>query len=396
MLSLLNVSNTLDILIVAAIIYLLFIFIKQTRSYFILYSLIGLLGMTFLSEYLDLGLTRKILDLVITFFLVIFVIVFQREIRRFFRWLALSGNRLEKRVATLDETVVSYLTASISDMAKRRTGAIIVLSGEYPLDDIIEGGFALDGKITPALLLSIFDDSTPGHDGAVLIENRRISKFGVHLPLAEEFKGFATMGTRHRAATGITERTDAMAIVISEERGTISVAQGGSLRSLPDAKSLQETLLAFFQKEHLTSESVWYEFAQNNNVLKIASVLVAASLWYFSVFQASIVTKDISVPFEFQRIPDGLQVFTADPAAIVVTVTGNNQDIQTLKEGDIRAAIDLRDRGPETFEVSLSENDITKPSYVNIVKLSPGRVQITLQPRNVVQVVESEELPSEE
>ncbi len=373
-----TLSNVIDVALVAGGIYLLLIFIKQTRSYSIMYGLGFVALVSFLSTELDLGLTRKMIQPLVTFFLVIFVIVFQSEIRRFFRWLALSRGRLEHRAAFLNEAVASYLTEAIMTMAQRKTGAIIVLSGEYPLDDIIQGGFKLDGKITVPLLLSIFDDSTPGHDGAILIENRRISKFGVHLPLAEEFKGFATMGTRHRAACGITERTDAMALVVSEERGTISVAQGGVLRTLPDRESVEDALHSFLSEEQKPQYSLWRRIFLGDNALKVVSVISACALWFFFIFQANVVTREFVIPFQFVNIAENLTVVVANPAEIKITVTGNNQDIQNLKESDMYASVDLKDKGQGTFKIPVDETSISKPSYVSVITFSPKTVTVSL------------------
>lgn len=383
MFDILTLSSILDIFVVAIGIYLLLIFIKQTRSYFIIYGVIGLTVIGLLSTEFDLGLTRKVIQPLFTFFLVIFVIVFQREIRRFFRWLALSKGSFEKRIAYLDDEVVTYLTDALMGMAERRMGGIVVLSGEYPLDDIIQGGFDLDGKITSALLLSIFDHSTPGHDGAVLIENRRISKFGVHLPLAEEFTGFATMGTRHRASSGITERTDAIALVVSEERGTISIAKGGVLRTLPDRESVEGTLHAFFKDEHAPARSVGERFFSSNHFLKVVSGVMAAVLWFFVVFQANIVTKEIVVPFEFENVPGGLTVAATVPVDMKVTISGDNQDINALKAGDIHAVVNLKDREAGTIRINLSEENIVRPTYVSVTAFSPKSVSVTLKPEEV-------------
>ncbi len=273
----------IDIFIVSCFVYLLFVFIKQTRSYFIFYFIFGLFALNVLSIVFNLELTRKFLNPLLTFFFVIFAIVFQKEIRRFFRWLILSRGHLEKRMVNLEESLVSSLATALADMAKKRIGAIVVLSGEYPLDDIIEGGFDLDGEISIPLLLSIFDDSTPGHDGAVLIENGRIKKFGVHLPLAEEFKGFSTMGTRHRASSGITERTDALAIVVSEERGTISIAQNGTLHAVPDKAALEKIINKFMNVEK-PKEKTLNRFISNDTLLKVLAVIIAVFLWFIFVY----------------------------------------------------------------------------------------------------------------
>ena len=202
------------------------------------------------------------------------MVVFQKEIRRFFRWLSLprKSQRVGKATNQTEE-VSAYIVRAVSEMAKDKTGALIVLTGNSPIDDIVEGGFDLDGKISTPLLLSIFDPHTPGHDGAVLIEDQRIKKFGLHLPLAEDFKGFSTMGTRHRAAIGITERADSLAIVVSEERGTISVAEEGNLRTLPESDDLLPIVRAFLHEDGEENKSLLNYLVVSNFGSKVLSLL---------------------------------------------------------------------------------------------------------------------------
>lgn len=277
-------ADGLDIIIASFFIYVLLVFIKQTRSYFILNTLGSLLIVSYISQALGLDLTQRLFQPILTFFLVIFVIVFQREIRRFFRWFAFSGRRFGKTAANLGSEISGIIVHAVQDMAKVKMGSLIVLSGDYPLDDIIEGGFLLDGEISSPLILSIFDHTTPGHDGAMIIESKRIKKFGVHLPLAENFKGFAVMGTRHRAAIGISEKTDALAIVVSEEKGTISVAEGGKIRTLQNAGELDDVIKKFLKENNSDTDvdqriSIWKYLLVHDLYSKIIAVGAALVLW---------------------------------------------------------------------------------------------------------------------
>lgn len=378
--SLFNLPTIIDVAIVSVFVYLLLIFIKQTRSYFIFYTLTAVVLINVLADTLDLALTRKIIAPVITSIIVIFIVVFQREIRRFFRWLAASRGQLEKRLAQFDEAISSALSTVMFDMAKKRVGGIIVLSGEFPLDDVIEGGFSLDGKISAPLIMSVFDDSTPGHDGAILIENRRISKFGVHLPLAENFKGFSDMGTRHRAACGITEHTDALALVVSEERGTVSVAQDGIIKAVKTKEDLEAILHTFIKTEHAPQNSWWTVFIENNFTLKLVSVGLAGAFWFFFVYQASIINKEIVVPFEFQRLPQGLLLSETSSSTASITISGNSQDIANLKETDIRILVNLNEAKQGTSTVALTPDVVTKPTYVKVIKVNPPVLNLVLLP----------------
>ena len=368
-----------DIILVSLFIYFILLFIKQTRSYFIFNSVILLIVISYISQYFDLALTRKLFEPILTFFLVIFVVVFQREIRRFFRWLNFRrSSSLTKRTSGLIE-LCNIISDAVIEMAKQKSGAIIVLPGEYPLEDFTEGGFALDGKVSVPLLLSIFDHYTPGHDGAVLIENNRIHRFGVHLPLAENFAGFAKVGTRHRAASGITERTDAMAIVVSEERGTISIAEHGTLRSVEGRDALQEIIKKFLNaKEIDEKETVFHYLVFNNMWQKISSLIIAALLWFILVFQANITTRDIVVPLEFKQLPDSVQVDKVTPATIDITVSGDNQDVSTLTANDVRAIVNLDGIAPGTQQITVSSKNVNYPKYLTLIKIAPTKFSVTV------------------
>lgn len=275
-------AGAVDIAFAAFFIYVILVFIKQTRSYFIFNFLAILLVINYLARVFDLGLTARLFQPILTFFLVIFVIVFQREIRRFFRWFTLSRQTLERTAASLSSEISGVIVHAVQDMAKMKMGSLIVLSGDHPLEDSVEGGFALDGKISSPLILSIFDHTTPGHDGAMLIEGKRIKRFGVHLPLAEDFKGFSSMGTRHRAAIGISERTDALAIVVSEERGTISVAEEGKLSVLENAGKLDDIIKRFLKEaaeEESERPNIWQYLILHNLYLKVIALGAAIVLW---------------------------------------------------------------------------------------------------------------------
>jgi diadenylate cyclase len=278
----LDVRALIDILIAAFFLYLVFVFVKQTRSYFIFTTFALLFLVSYLADIFDLTLTQALFQPLLTFFVIIFIVVFQREIRRFFSWLTLSRRSIGRSLAPVNAEIAGIIVRAVAEMSKVKMGALIVLSGDYPLDDIIEGGFDLDGKISMPLILSIFDHTTPGHDGAMIIEDKVIKRFGVHLPLAEDYKNFSTAGTRHRAGVGVSERTDALAIIVSEERGTISVAQGGVLKKLENSGQLDD-LIKSFLKEKTTEESgeptMWRYLFIHNFYLKIGAVVTAFILW---------------------------------------------------------------------------------------------------------------------
>ena len=279
-----GIKDIVDIAIVTLAVYLVLIFIKQTRSFFIFGAIITVFGIDFFARFFSLTLTQQLFQPLLTFFVAIFVVVFQPEIRKFFKWFA-SGRRIAFSKMLLPDDSVQTLVRASFEMAKRKIGAIIVLPGDYPLDELVEGGFPLEGKISFPLILSIFDPTSPGHDGAVLVEGSVIKAFGLHLPLAREFSEFARVGTRHRAAAGITERTDALAIVVSEERGEVSIALAGKLEKVSAPETLGDIIHKFMKDEQTleTQHGFWHYFVSRNLGAKIASVVVAILLWIIFV-----------------------------------------------------------------------------------------------------------------
>ncbi|MDO8183380.1 MAG: diadenylate cyclase [bacterium] len=376
-----KLKDFLDIFIVAAIIYLILIFIRRTKSFFIVNSIILLSVLYYVSRYFDLSLTRQAFQSIFTFVLVIFVIVFQREIRRFFEWLAFSR---EWQLASLPISTdnLFILVRAVNDLARKKIGAIVVIPGEDPLERLIDAGQLLNGQLSTPLLLSIFDTSSPGHDGAVILAGDRVRRFGVHLPLSEHFGASTEFGTRHRAAVGVTERADALAIVVSEEKGTISVAEGGQLETLTDSNALLERLKRFL-KENAPVENennIWHFLLVKNFWVKLSALVIAAGLWFTLVFQIGVVNQDIKVPLEFRFVANGLEIIDLNVNTVDVTVSGSNRDLLNFKPEQIKVAVDLSGQIIGYHELLLNDGNISLPTYLSLVKIEPRYINFYLKP----------------
>ena len=281
--NILDFRTAIDIVIVATLIYFALIFIKQTRLFFIFNTLFILWLTASLAKAFGLNLTYALFQPFITFFLLIIIVVFQREIRRFFEWLSFTGARIRREQSiTLSQEVVKELVRAVNEMAHDKIGALIVLSGSQPLDQLIFGGISLNGVVSAELLISIFDPNTPGHDGAVIVDKNKITQFAVHLPLAENYKDLNKTGTRHRAAVGITEETDALAVVVSEERGTVSVARSGVLKRV-NKEQFEQIISRFIslQKEEkpYNAKAILQELVLRNWIEKVSALVIAFVLW---------------------------------------------------------------------------------------------------------------------
>lgn len=371
-------AEIVDILAVALLAYFVLIFIKRTRSYFVINFILALVILSFLSQAFNFELIRALLQPLYTFIVLIVVVVYQREIRNFFDWFSLANRNLSflKKISVSEE-ISLILVNALTAMAGERTGAIIVLEGEYPLEKIMEGGFPLEGKVSVPLLLSIFDHHTPGHDGAVYIKNHLISGFGLHLPLAVQYSKYAEHGTRHRAAAGITEHTDAMALVVSEERGTISVSEKGVLHSVKDKDDLEEIIRRFLKENVIEQKKpVWKEILFENFLIKVASVVLAAVLWFIFVYQTGYITRNFMVPVEF-HLPQGEAVVSVEPSAVEIDLVGRVSDFNSFDQKKLHVTVDVPVGAPAKETVKITKDAVSYPNYFSIADIKPSSVTLT-------------------
>jgi diadenylate cyclase len=235
----------LDILLTAILIYGAFSLIQGTRAVRLIVGAIVLYLLYVMAQALDLRLLSGIMEVGAVVGLFALVVVFQPELRRgldrlgrvgSFGWLGLSGSPGQERVAGVIASTAGALAAS-------RVGGLIVIERETPLGDMAEQGIALDAHLSTELLTSIFAPGAALHDGAVIVRGETVLAAVVMLPLSEDMPAHGRHGTRHRAALGITEQTDAVAVVVSEERGVISLAASGTMTSDIDPERLRSRLI---------------------------------------------------------------------------------------------------------------------------------------------------------
>ena len=248
--------NIVDVAILAVLIYNIIKLVMHTRSNSLFKGIAVVLIMAWLSSMLRFSAVSWLLNQIISMGLVVLVILFQPEFRRGLdqlgrskfmrRVFGLSGPQTE---AEQVERPVTEIVRAMSDMARKKIGALIVIERVTGLEDVIETGTRVDAEISAPLIENIFEPNTPLHDGAMIVRNRRINAAACILPLSEDPGISRDLGTRHRAGIGITETTDAVALIVSEETGIISMAREGRLTRHLDARSLTILLTELFTPE---------------------------------------------------------------------------------------------------------------------------------------------------
>ncbi|SME92855.1 diadenylate cyclase CdaA [Desulfovibrio gilichinskyi] len=232
-------KELLDIALVAVVYFYVILLVRGTRAAAIIWGLLVILLVYYISDVFGLYTLNWLLTNFLSSIFLIIVILFQRDIRK---GLAQMGagrlwHKNDFKIAVIDE-----ICSAMDSMARRKIGALVVIQKNVPLGDIIEKGVEIDSKITKQILINIFWPDTPLHDGAVIISSNRIVAASCILPLAQVSTQQSSIGTRHRAALGISEETDVVVIIVSEERGTISVAIGGKLTTSLDIVRLKRVL----------------------------------------------------------------------------------------------------------------------------------------------------------
>jgi len=245
-------TAVLDIVVVAVIIYQLLVFIKGTRAVQMALGLALIVVFFYFSRWIALETVSWMVTNILPYFVFVIIVIFQHEIRRalvrFGQAPLFGGFSTINRNEFYDEIVLAVRT-----LTTNQTGALIVIERDIGLKTYIESGIALDAALSYDLLVSIFNPSVPLHDGAVIIQNRRIAAGACFLPLTVKPRLSKELGTRHRAAIGVTEETDAVAIVVSEETGAISFAHDGEMERYIDPDTLRQRLRNAFERKTLAT-----------------------------------------------------------------------------------------------------------------------------------------------
>jgi len=373
-----RIQDFFDILLITFMIYGLLVWFRDAASRFVLVG-IGILGIIYyLARSFQLYLSAAVLQGFFAVILLAMVIIFQEEFRRFFERIATWGRfRKSGRVSTLHEEV-EIIVQSVATLARQHTGALIVIQGKDPLDRHLAGGVPLDGVLSQPLLESIFDPHSIGHDGAVVIDHGRVVRFGCHLPLSTNTEKIGNLGLRHTAALGLSERTDATCIVVSEERGTVSVAFGGRIDVLKSPTELGMILERLYGKKMPRSGAGYLlGWFRRNPLEKATAILLASLLWVAFGYQKDLVRRDFTLPIEYRNLSPQWVIEGTKVTEAKVTLSGPEQAFNLLNPASLRVSVDLSNVREGRQEIELTNDMIRTPANISVVNVSPSRIVVS-------------------
>lgn len=377
-----TISDIIDILFVGILLYTAMVWLRTTRAAFVLRGIFVLAIIYLIARQFELQLTAWIFQGFFAVFVIMIVVIFQEELRQIFERVAIWSWRSGGRPELQSETA-NAIVRTAADLAKDRIGALIVVSGNDPLARHIVGGIPLDGKISEPLLRSIFDPHSPGHDGAVIIERDRVTRFAAHLPLSKDLRQLAGLGTRHSAALGLAELTDALAIVVSEQRGTISAARDGRLHRLENPQELVALLERFLHKEQPEERRIWkwipVQHLRENWQGKAIALAMAAGFWYVFVPGSKVMEATYRIPVQVQNIPPEYELESFQPTEVEATFSGPRRAFYFFRPKRLKVMVDAStaDSGRRTF--TIGPQSIRHPNEIKVEEVKPATLRLTLR-----------------
>jgi diadenylate cyclase len=363
-----------DIAMIALGVLLLYRTVRTSGSYQILFGILIAVALIYVATLLELSAIPWIFSNFTDVLIIFLIILFQPELRRIFaraaawRW---RGSRSARN------NVVTVVGEAAYGVREKGWGALFVFPGTESVDPWLSGGFPGDAKPTSALLLSIFDPNSPGHDGATLFEDGRIARFGSRLPLSASGKLPPTLGTRHHAAMGLSEEVDALIVAVSEESGAVSLFRAGRRDLIQSREELEERIA-----EHLGRPG-WRmrRFFGWRAALETAGSLVFGLLiWGAIVFsEGRLEEVELTVPLGTLGKPAGL-VESLSNQGVRLILSGPRDTLRTLEDTKLVARLNLSRLAPGTHQLRIYPGVLNLPDDVRLLSAEPALVTVNLQP----------------
>ncbi|MDH4268474.1 MAG: diadenylate cyclase CdaA [Deltaproteobacteria bacterium] len=369
-------QDFMDILLITFILYRLYVWLQGTRALRILIALAALGLLYLLARWSGLFITTWILQYLWAVILVIMVVVFQSEIRQVLERMSPLNFFLGQPEA-LDRLVLEEVVRTAFELAKNRIGALIVFQRRDILEDSLKGGIPLDGRISFEVLSSIFLPPSPAHDGAVIIHGGRIVSVGCYLPLSDNPALPRNYGSRHRAGIGITEKGDAVSLIVSEERGEVLLAVEGEITRMGNAGDLQERLGSMLFKGE-RKKSRWPSAFTANLVPKGIAFALVLLLWGFIAGQQR-AEMWLTVPLEYRNIPTNMEIAGELVNKVEVGIRGPRGVISGVSQDQVRAHIDLSQGLRGLNYLRITADNIRIPVGTEVTKINPSSIRLRLE-----------------
>ncbi len=372
--------DIVDILFLTVIAYHLYVWFRETRALRVIIGLVALGGVYSIARLWDLYLTTWVFQILWQVLLILLLILFQTEIRQVLERVS-PLRYLRSRRRAFKKTFGKELCQMLFEMAADRTGALMVLVRNDNPSEFIHAGQAIMALPDPALIKSIFNRHSPAHDGAIVINQDRITQMGCILPLSENENLPSQYGTRHRAAMGLSEVTDAVCLVVSEERSEVTTVMGGKIVTWQDPDALTAHLNEVIGGPQINvpaAKDFFKGLFIENWRTKLGALALITIAWFaLASQQESELT--VAVPVQLTGVSDQLVVAQGSTATVDLTLSGRRNKIRTLKDQDVQVSVDLSNIDAGKHFIRLSAKNIFLPFGVKIDQVAPQKILVNLQ-----------------
>lgn len=375
-----TVRDLADIVFLTIVAYQLFKWFRETKALRVIIGLVVLGGVYSLAKLWGLFMTTWVFQVLWQVLIILLLILFQSEIRQVLE--KVSPLRfLKSRKRFSSETFLSDLIITLFEMAHVRTGALIVITRNDNLSEFVHSGQKIMAIPEPALIKSIFNRYAPTHDGAVIVSQDVLTEMGCILPLSETEELPAHFGTRHRAALGITELTDAVCIVVSEERAEVSTVVHGKVTTWDKPEFLASELrdlLAAPDTEKPTIKGFLMGAFIRNWKTKLGALALVAGAWIVVASQ-QVAQININAPIHYKNISSGMIVSNRSAKMASVTLSGKRHKIKDFGRQEVEIQVDLNALELGEHKLELTSKNMDVPLGVTIDRITPHNVTVLLE-----------------
>jgi uncharacterized protein (TIGR00159 family) len=373
-------QSAADFAVLVLAIYLLLAWSKEARALRVSLGILGLYVASQLARHFDLIITGWLLQAAALVGVVLLLVVFQSELRHALSRLDIIVRLIPERRAVFDLALQEISHAAFS-LAQARRGALIVIVRRDSIDELVTGGVALGGEVSREILEAIFRKVSPVHDGATLIKGKHIAWVSTILPLSEHEGLPQFHGTRHRAAMGLAERSDALIIVVSEERGEVSLVHDREIARMGSAGELLRELQHLQVRTPITRTNRLGQLLFSNLQLKGAALALAALVWSVSLLVSAESVRTVTVPVEFFNVPQEMEIASQSANVVEVRLRGSSWILDSASLGRMAARFNLAgsQKGPQTLPVG--RENLNLPPGVMVEDVRPATVSIKLSHR---------------
>lgn len=369
-------QDVVDILINSYILFRVYVLFRHTNAFRILAGIASLWVIQELAASLGLILTSWALQAITAAAAIIIIVVFRNEIRsalqarnlKNFLW----GSPLEEK-----SSPVQVLADTFFQMAKKRIGALVVFPGREDLRELIHGGIPWDGRVSQEMLMSIFWPKNPVHDGAAIVEGDKVTEVGVLLPLSQRTDLPTFYGTRHRAAAGLAERSDALVVAVSEERGRVTAAKDTWIKPIAQTEDLVHILETHLGLVHQRDPLYRKREVTKLAVAGVLSLFIITAIW-LGFTRGRDTLMELDVPVEFVNRPAQFQILETSANKVHLQLHGSSAIVKSLRPEQVTVRINLAKAAEGKNVFPITKDTIQMPPGLFVNSVDPTTLEVTL------------------